>query len=91
MTFTPLPSGVVAVDGTTLTPGGSGLTIAGVDTSQGLGGDIADPSHGAGGGVGNNSAIVSAFTGGQPRGLGQDFFSFRVRILLLFAVMVVLW
>ena len=91
LTFTPLPSGVVAVDGTTLTPGGSGLTIAGVDTSQGLGGDIADPSHGAGGGVGNNSAIVSAFTGGQPRGLGQDFFSFRVRILLLFAVMVVLW
>ena len=91
--FTPLPSGVV-VDGTTLTLGGSALTIAGTVASLGLDGDIADASQTAvnatGGESGNNTAIVSAFTGGQPRVLVQDL-SYRVGILLLMAILVILW
>ena len=93
LTFTPLPSGVV-VDGTTLTPGGSALMVAGTVASLGLSGDIADASQTAvdasGGGLGNNTAVVSAFTGGQPGGLFQGF-SYRVGILLLVAILVILW
>ena len=93
LTFTPLQSGVV-VNGTTLIPGGSALTVAGTVASLGLGGDIADASQTAvdatGGGLGNNTAVVSAFTGGQPRDLFQGL-SYKVGILLLVAILVILW
>ena len=70
------------------------IKLVSTDATLGLGGDEADASQTAadatGGTLGNNTGIVSAFTGGQPSGLIHGF-SLWVRILFLPTVLIMLW